>query len=205
MLVGLSKLLNALLLVMLAAGVGFSLQYPTVAQTLTAAISNVLSLPGATWRLFNVHFKLMLVGLSKLLNALPLMMPAAGVGLSLQYPTVAQALTAAISYGLSLPGATWRLFSVHFKLMLVGLSKLLNALLLVMLVAGVCFSLQYPTVAQALTAAISYVLSLPGATWRLFSVHFKLMLVGLSKLLNALLLMMLAAGVGLSLIYIHLL
>ena len=53
--------------------------------------------------------------------------------------------------------------------MLVGLSKLLNALLLVMLAAGVDFSLQYPTVAQALTAAISYVLSLPGATWRLFS------------------------------------
>ena len=44
---------------------------------------------------------------------------------------------------------------------------------------GVGFSLQYPTVAQAPTAAISYVLSLPGATWRLFSVHFKLMLVGL--------------------------
>ena len=153
----------------------------------------------------SVHSKLMLVGLSKLLYALFSVMLAAGVGFSLQYPTVAQAPTAAISYVLSLPGASWRLFSVQFKLMLVGLSKLLNALLLVMLVAGVCFSLQYPTVAQALTAAISYVLSLPGATWRLFSVHFKLMLVGLSKLLYALLLMMLAAGVGLSLIYIHLL
>ena len=67
----------------------------------------------------------------------------AGVGFSLQYPTVAQAPTAAISYVLSLPGATWRLFSVHSKLMLVGLSKLLNALLLVMLAAGVGFSLQY--------------------------------------------------------------
>ena len=66
--------------------------------------------------------------------------------------------------------------------MLVGLSKLLYAVLLVMLAAGVDLSLQHPTVAQALTAAISYALSLPGATWRLFSAHFKLMLVGLSKL-----------------------
>jgi len=181
--------------------VGFSLQYPTVAQALTAAISYALSLPGATWRLFSVHFKLMLVGLSKLLYALLLVMLAAGVGFSLQHPTVAQALTAAISYALSLPSATWRLFSVHFKLMLVGLSKLLYALLLVMLAAGVGFSLQHPTVAQALTAAISYALSLPSATWRLFSVHFKLMLVELSELLNALLLMMLAAGVGFSLQY----
>ena len=79
------------------------------------------------------------------------------MGLSLQYPTVAQALTAAISYVLSLPGATWRLFSAHFKLMLVGLSKLPYSLLSGMLAAGVGFSLQYPTVAQALTAAISYV------------------------------------------------
>ena len=84
-------------------------------------------------------------------------MLAAGVGFSLQYPTVAQALTAAISYVLSLPGATWRLFSDHFKLMLVGSSKLFHALLWMMLAAGVGFSLQYPTVAQALTAAISYV------------------------------------------------
>ena len=135
---------------------GFSLQYPTVAQALTAAISYALSLPGATWRLFSVHFKLMLVGLSKLLYALLLVMLAAGVGFSLQHPTVAQALTAAISYAFSLPSATWRLFSVHFKLMLVELSELLNALLLMMLAAGVGFSLQYPTVAQALTAAISY-------------------------------------------------
>jgi len=146
MLVGLSKLLYALLLMMLAAGVGFSLQYPTVAQALAAAISYVLSSPGASWRLFSVHFKLMLVGLSKLLYALLLMMLAAGVGFSLQYPTVAQALTAAISYALSSPGASWRLFSVHFKLMLVGLSKLFYALLFVMLAAGVGFSLQHPTV-----------------------------------------------------------
>jgi len=39
----------------------------------------------------------------------------------------------------------------------VGLSKLPYALLWMMLAAGVGFSLQYPTVAQALTAAISYV------------------------------------------------
>jgi len=168
-LVGLSKLLYALLLVMLAAGVGLSLQHPTVAQALPAAISYVLSLPGATWRLFSVHFKLKLVGLSKLLYALILVMLAAGVGLSLQHPTVAQALTAAISYALSLPGATWRLFSVHFKLKLVGSSKLLYALILMMLAADVGLSLQYPTVAQALTAATSYVLSLHGATWRLFA------------------------------------
>ena len=70
---------------------------------------------------------------------------------------MAQALTAAISYVLSLPGATWRLFSVHFKFMLVGLSKLLYALLLMMvLAAGVGFSLQFPTVAKTPTAAISY-------------------------------------------------
>ena len=83
--------------------------------------------------------------------------------------------------------------------MLAGLSKLLYALFSVMLAAGVGFSLQYPTVAQAPTAAISYVLSLPGATWRLFSVHSKLMLAGLSKLLYALFSAMLAAGVGFSL------
>ena len=49
----------------------------------------------------------MLVGLPKLPCALLLMMSAAGVGFSLQYFTVALALTAAISYALSLPGGSW--------------------------------------------------------------------------------------------------
>ena len=119
-----------------------------------------LSLPGATWRLSSVHFMHMLVGLPKLSCALLLVMFAAGVGFSLQYPTMAQTLTAAISYALSLPGTTWRLFSVHLKLLLVGLSELPYALLLMMFTAGVGFSLQYLTVAQTPTAAISYALSL---------------------------------------------
>ena len=42
MLVGLSKLFHALLLMMLAADVGFSLQYATVAQALLAATSYVI-------------------------------------------------------------------------------------------------------------------------------------------------------------------
>ena len=150
-----------------------------MAKTLTAAISYALSLPGATWRLSSVHFMHMLVGLPKLPCALLLMTLAAGVNFSLHPPTATQTLTAANSYALTFPGATWRLFSVQFKLMLVGLPKLLGTSLLMMLAAGVGFSLQYPTMAQTPSVAISYALSLPGATWRLFSVHFKLMLVGL--------------------------
>ena len=101
------------------------------------------------------------------------------MGLSLQYPTVAQAPTAAISYVLSLPGATWSLFSVHFKLMLVRLSKLLNALLLMMVpAAGVGFSadvgfrLDTSQAPWKLFIVIKYTSFLLVATWRLFRPYF---------------------------------